>query len=358
MKFYHYIIAVLLLGLSACSSDEPAPNPLPSGDSCNLVLTLQLGASNTTGPATKADQPWGDPYPDDPGIPSESVIKNLYLYFVTPDNTVIPLTPVLLRQTEGKYVYKFSVNLKSDFVTLSADGKYSLTGRIVAMVNFPEGAPANPFSFSPYNVSLLDEEGAIPMWGVASIDNIILEPDKTIENVADIRLLRSVSKVTFEIDDAFKDKYTITSVSSPFDFELTAFCQPRGGLTAISSANLMIEGCFNPSQGLKGAVNKFYFSSDRKKVWCYIAETALKSVASGGIPPYFNLVLRSDEKEYISFPGKIYMCDYNNGSPQFSTAFDLVRNHDYKYFISLTPLEFVVSFKEWIPGGNVHLELE
>ncbi len=56
---------------------------------------------------------------------------------------------------------------------------------------------------------------------------------------------------------------------------------------------------------------------------------------------------------------RVYLCDYAGKEPDYSSAFDgLVRNYAYKYVISLDKLEFLVSFKDWIFGGKVHIELD
>lgn len=77
-------------------------------------------------------------------------------------------------------------------------------------------------------------------------------------------------------------------------------------------------------------------------------------------PLGFTVTLAEKNHPERNFTGKVYLCDYlDNGRPDFSSAFTrLVRNHDYRYRISLRELEFVISFKEWIFGGKVHIDLE
>ncbi|MDE6716586.1 MAG: hypothetical protein K2J70_00200, partial [Muribaculaceae bacterium] len=93
------------------------------------------------------------------------------------------------------------------------------------------------------------------------------------------------------------------------------------------------------------------------EVTLYTAEREMPGVA--GFPRWFNVTLERIDGTGQPIIGKVYLCDYGQGQPNFEKSFDkLIRNHDYRYEISLAEMSFVVSFKEWIYGGKVHIDLE
>lgn len=360
MKYIYYIlIAAGLLLAGGCSQDTP-DGPAPErADMCELVVSLCAEANVAKNPETRADQPWADPYPEEPGFPSEYSIDHVSLYLVTGGNTVIPFFPSPLGNTGNTYTYQVKVNRNASYVSRNDDGTLSLSGRIVAIANYPDGAtPAEPLGDVPYQLSHIDRSGRIPMWGVTTINNLTLVVNSSVY-AGEIKLLRSVPKVTIEMADDLKDRYKITAVvPDQTDYLSVANCFPTGGATATTTGSLLIEGCFNGSSAQDHIAPVFY-NMGTDKVWTYLAERECPLTADGK-PLGFTVTLeRTDGVVSKPFTGKVYLCDYTNGAPAPDTAFRrLVRNHDYQYKISLKELEFIVSFKEWIFGGKVHVDLE
>ncbi len=365
MKIYHYILFAMLFLVASCSStDEPevaSGVTTGGGETCELVVSFKAEQTNVR----RSPSIWGDPYPEEEGTPDESEIRDMYLYFVSPDDVVYPLTPTLIGETSSDdfskvYEYKVTINLRADYVVKNADGTKYLSGRIVAMANMPDGMPATPFEHSKFDISLIDETQTIPMWGVETLTNLRLESDKTVASGKTIRLLRAVPKFAFELADDLKNEYKITSVTSPYDgFEQTGYCQPAGGLTVSATSNLLIEGCFNPHDSEDKVLfpGKIY-GIGSQKVWMYTPEF-LAEQSDNGQPPYFEVTLQRYDGAGFPFTGRVYLCDYQDGEPKEGSAFEkIVRNHDYQYIISLRKLEFIISFHEWIFGGKVHIELE
>lgn len=355
MKIYHYILtAILALAAGCTSSYMPAPDIIPA-DVCELVISIST--EGTAERETRSGDIWDDPYPEEQGIPSEREIRHMSMYLVTKAGSIIPLQPSGFSGEDGTYQYKTNVNLNADYIDTDNSGNRSISGRITAIANFPGGMiPANPFSTPAYSISSIDEYGVIPMWGVATISSLRLEADKTV-HAGTIKMLRSVPKVTIEIKDELKDEYRITKViADQKGYKRYALCHPAGSMEADHTGALLIDGCFNPAaDNTDAGIHVYGLGTD--KIRFYPAER--ECPVTEGIPLSFTVTLERKDGTAAPFSGKVYLCDYIDGVPDFDSAFGgLVRNHDYKYRIALSELEFIISFKEWVFGGKVHIELE
>lgn len=356
MKLYHHILTITALVLIAtgCSTEEPAPDT--SFGECELVVTLDTGTGYTPTRA-EDDRPWGYPYPEEEGTPSENRVESVSLYFVTNSGTIITMVPTESSGSNGSYQYSTTINVTDSYVTKKTDGTYSISGRIVAVANYPGQLPANPFDMPAYDIERLYDSNLIPMWGISTVSDLTLRVNHT-SDAGSVRLLRSVPKITIMLSEELATEYKISKVTSEDrGYQSSAYCQPKGALSASDTQMLMREGCFNPMVDPVGtAPNKFY-GLGTERVWSYPAERRCL-LSSESILSFIVTIERIDGTG-IPFTGKVYLCDYAGGKPQFDTAFTgLVRNHDYQYKISLSELEFIISFKQWIFGGKVHLELE
>lgn len=347
----------MLVGMSSCSGSDGPDHAVDNADYYGLTISLSAETTSVKQPETRADI-WDDPYPEEPGFPSEYDIDNVTIYLVTTDNNVFQFAPTPVSATDNSRKYEVKVDRNASYVKHNADGTATLSGRIVAIANYPDGAaPANPFSDSPYPLDYLSTSGVIPMWGVSTITDLALVADATVD-AGDLKLLRSVPKITIELADELKDTYKITSITADQDGYLsTANCFPTGGVAVPSTGKLGIEGCFNASAVTDQATPQF-FNLGGNRIWGYPAERECP-LTPAGHPLSFTVTIDRIHGTSAPFTGKVYLCDYTSGKPDFSTAFErLVRNHDYQYRISLSELEFIISFKEWIFGGKVHVELE
>lgn len=348
----------MALVLAACSpSEEPASVDSSSGETCGLVVAVVTestvvkgdGISRSSYPETRAEELTG--------FPAENKIDKFDLYIISPDGNVYPLVPMRLATDDGSISFLVKMNLGDDYVRKTPEGNYYLSGRIVAIANYPGATPFSPLDIPEFNLGDIPRKGVIPMWGVTAISNLEVFPNKTIK-AGKISMLRSIPKLSFQLSPELRDQYRIVSVSSPdTGFEESGFCQPEGCRGAMSTSALGVESCFNPAGAATG---NFFLSAGvgSANVAIYLAERECQTDASG-LPTYFDLVISRIGVDDSSIAGRVYLCDYENGSPAFSSRLNnLVRNHDYQYIISLAGLEFKISFTEWIPGGNVHIELE
>lgn len=353
MKLCRYIPMILLTVLSGagCSSDRP--ETIGSKGACELVVTLETGI-----PVSRADADglWGESYPSDPGSGFESSVDKLALYFVTEKNTVISLVPLPNGCKDGIYEYRTTVNVNADYVDNDGNGNYSLSGRIVALANYPGENPSDPFVIPPFDINVIRTQKLIPMWGVTTISALPLKVNSS-SDAGSISLLRAVPKLTVMLDAETASVFRIKEVH-PDDsaYPMFANCQPSGVREAVSTESLMRAGCFNPWTGIQTRTPDF-FGSGSSVVTSYMAERICSP--EGADPVSFTVTLERKDGTGIPFSGKVYLCDYASGVPLPSTSFDsLVRNHEYRYVISLSRLEFLISFSKWEFGGKVHLEFE
>lgn len=362
MKIYHYILFILVTLLASCSSDleqgvlPPAPEDFVP--TCGIVVSLVTDTPVEKGnPDSRAGDTWNDPYDYANGSTLENFIGDVYMYVVTPDNKVLPLSVQLYNIEEGAREYKVTLKLGESYATPTDRGTYLFTGRIVALVNYKGAMPVSPFENVVYDISEIENGGYLPMWGVTGYNNVEVRPDGII-NGGTIKLLRALPKLTFELSDNIKDIYKITSVSSPRnDFNLSGHGNPTGGESVLSTSSLSIEGCFNPFEANKGVSPSVIFNSPIKTT-IYLPEMVCEKDKNGR-PPYYDVTIDRKDGTGLPISGKVYLCDYQGGSPVFGSESDrLVRNHDYQYVIDLAELSFSVSFREWIFGGKVHIELE
>ncbi len=348
--------------LVSCSKNEmniDVPDTDTSEQVCQIVVTLRTSETTQISHLDTRADTWGDPYPEEEGLPDEQAIKNLHLYLSTDMGNVFPIVQREIEVDEGEYRYIATIPVNPEYVSFTAAGDPILTANIVAIANVPSDyVPANPFTCSPVDLSIIENEKIIPMWGVTRITDLPLVINQVVHSNQTIQLLRAVPKITFELDDEIKDLFEIVSITSENDFEQTGFCQPRNATGVNFTTSLGIESCFNPALSNTGRINRYYgMGSD--KVWLYTGERTCNPGGAAAMTPYFTVTLMRRDGSGLPIVGNVYLSDYKKGEPNTSAPFSrLVRNHDYVYRISLAELKFVISFEEWIFGGKVHIELQ
>lgn len=370
MKFFNHIMILSTLALGACSDSAPEPEVSPAA--CTLSIVLRQGEM---GPSDAADTPggtWGDQYDQSDYYTSESEIDNIQ-FFVRTKNGVIralpsTLIPKVTEVTPGSAIktYRAEIAINDDGVE-NRDGQLYFTGDIIAITNHT--TVEDPFANNPFDISKVNLSpeaaptgGHIPMWGIAHLDGLMLEKDKVVL-AGDIYMLRSVPRITFMLHEDIKSQFRFRSITpDQTDYPATAYVYPNGGEGVNDTRRLFRETCFNPATATPTFVpNQFYTSTDGNRWWTYVAECSLPLV--GDEPRSFTVTLEeiaeTKDGKHRSFSGKVYLCDYSNGSPTFASPYDkLVRNHDYRFIIDLTPLDFSVEVKEWIPGGRFNIDFD
>lgn len=356
MKKHHYILgAFTALMLQGCGLMETPQSPCEGEEVCELVITLDTSELRPREAGTRASI-WDDKYPEEAAISFENDVESVTLYLVTEDNSSIALTPEKDIEGGKPMTFKTKVNVNNWYV-LKNDGKYYLNGKIVAVANHPNpDSNISPFSQPHFEITSIQKNRLIPMWGIASLNRVELKPNETIM-AGNIKLLRSVPKITIELDEEIRDLYNITDVTPErSDYPNYAYPSPEGGRTVSSTGALSIEGCFNPctmqaTQGLQ------FYGLGSDVVYAYPAEREITE--ADRTPARLLVTLAREDGKGEPVTGYIKICDYKNGLPIDGTGFaKLVRNHDYRFVLTLKELEFLVSFSEWTFGGKVHVELE
>lgn len=362
MKLLKHIFsfAAVALALGACSSEEPAVPEQPA-ETCELVVTLDTGAGTLAKAPIISNNPWEDGYPEEEGTEMENTVKSVNIYFIPKDNDgskAVAMTPTDVSGSNGHYEYRIKISVGETYVEKKADGDFAISGRIVALANYPEAAPANPLAPSAFDINEIYKTSLIPMWGVTSFTDLTLRVNHT-SNAGTVKLLRSVPKITFMLDDEIKNEYDITAVTPvQTNYLKLANCQPSGALTAVTTQSLKTEDCYNPVLASTEYSSPYFYNLNSSKVWCYPAERVTQ-LGTSGQPYSYKVTLKRKNSNQPAFSGTVFLCDYKDGMPAQGTTIPcLVRNHDYQYIISLSELKFLISFKEWKFGGNVHLELE
>lgn len=353
MKLFRYILIVIVLVLAGCSSGTDEPGTPAGSRKCTLRITLRTETSPEKGSRAGT---WGDDYDKELPLPSETNISYINFYLVSNDNPddAIRLTHSL---REGAGVYTAEVSLDAGMLQQQPDGSTTLTGRIVAVVNCPYDAAYGPFYLYPSDIDDILERRVLPMWGVMTVTDLQLIPDKVVDAKDELVLLRALPKITVELDKTISDRYTIVSVvpDQAAGYPSVTRILPTGAESATRTKELMIEGCFNADVATPDYRPRFLRES-ASKMLCYLPE--LECLQPDGAPMSYTVTLRRTGGNQ-TFTGTIWLRDYDkDGMPTGEPFGTLVRNHDYQFIIRLSPLELLVSVQKWRFGAKVHIDLE
>lgn len=354
MKFINHILILSALTLGACSESLSEPQVTPAA--CTINLVLRDGGMQRSGADDGSDGTWGSDYDQSYYFESESVIDNIQFFVRTPDGTIEPLQARLV--TVGSTIRTYSARIAvGQAGVVSRDGMLYFSGRIIGITNFPDKIDS-PFDNNPFATDRIRTSGGlIPMWGVAQLEALGLRENEVVL-AGDIYMLRAVPRISFVMHDDVKSLYHIKSiVPDQTDYPAIANVFPTGGQSVSNTIDLFLEGCFNPSESAETAAPHFYYTEDHTTWWTYVAERNCGLV--GDRPLGFNVTLEETAEPHRTFSGKIYLCDYAGGQPDFNSPYDkLVRNHDYKFIINLSALDFQISVEKWIPGGRYNIDFD
>lgn len=355
MKLFRYILIVIVLVLAGCSSGTDEPGTPAGSRKCTLRITLRTETSPEKGSRAGT---WGDDYDKELPLPSETAINYINFYLVgkdSPDNAV-RLTHDLRTGVEPG-VYTAEVSLDAGMLQQQPDGSTTLTGRIVAVVNCPYDAAYGPFYLYPSDIDDILKGGVLPMWGVMTVTDLQLIPDKVVDAKEELVLLRALPKITVELDKTISDRYTIVSVvpDQAAGYPSVTRILPTNADKVAKTKDLEVEGCFNADNPTPEYKPVFLHESAGKML-CYLPE--LRCLQPGGEPMSYTVTLKLKGGNQ-TFTGKIWLRDYDkDGMPTGEPFGTLVRNHDYQFIIRLSPLELLVSVQKWRFGAKVHIDLE
>lgn len=328
----HTLAAALLAALvCGCSSDDVAGGGASSGDT---QVSFILKLSDASGRTRAA---WDEGYDSQSGTEYEDRISpddlKVALYNAA-DNTFAADVDILSYHetaTEGEYEFVGSVE--------AADGGSLSTGsyKIMVFANCGDIDPSGTttqldelaYQYSADNVKA--ETQLIPMWGVATA-TLTLEKGAR-DDAGKIDLLRAFAKVEIGLHRDIAGTTSITSATLT-RYNTSGYCLPAGYANVNQTTGLDQEDGTNPSFNPNGTAQStdlaFTYSEDGKSAYLYI-------------PEYEN---STDEAQI-----DITLSDGTTGTLEFKSytggtaggdAYDIVRNHIYRYTVNVYQGELVV----------------
>lgn len=346
----HTLAAALLAALvCGCSSDDVAGGGASSGDT---QVSFILKLSDASGRTRAA---WDEGYDSQSGTEYEDRISpddlKVALYNAA-DNTFAADVDILSYHetaTEGEYEFVGSVE--------AADGGSLSTGsyKIMVFANCGDIDPSGtttPLDLLAYQYSadnVKAETQLIPMWGVATA-TLSLEKGAR-DDAGKIDLLRAFAKVEINLHSDIADTTSITSATLT-RYNTSGYCLPAGYAKVNETTELDQENgtypSFNPNPNVQSTNLAFTYSEDGKSAYLYI-------------PEYEN---STDEAQI-----DITLSDGTTGTLEFKSytggtaggnAYDIVRNHIYRYTVNVyqgklvveaavMPWQLVTSSIGWMP---------
>lgn len=328
----HTLAAALLAALvCGCSSDDVAGGGASSGDT---QVSFILKLSDASGRTRVA---WDEGYDSQSGTEYEDRISpddlKVALYNAV-DNKFAADVDILSYHetaTEGEYEFVGSVEA-ADGGSLSS-GSY----KIMVFANCGDIDPSGTttqldqlaYQYSADNVKA--ETQLIPMWGVATA-TLTLEKGAR-DDAGKIDLLRAFAKVEIGLHNDIAGTTSIKSATLT-RYNTSGYCLPAGYADVNQTTGLDQEDDTNPSFNPNGTAQStdlaFTYSEDGKSAYLYIPEYD-NSTNEATI----SLTLSNDTT------GTLYFKSYSGGTAG-GDAYDIVRNHIYRYTVNVYQGELVV----------------
>ena len=340
------LLAALACG---CSADDAAGGGVPSGDT---QVSFILKLSDASGRTRAA---WSEDYVGQQGTAYDNRIspEDLRVALYTADDNAFAAEVDILSYhetaTEGEYELIGTVK--------SADGGAPAAGRYKVMVfaNCGVSGQSDPLASlrqSPYHYDAEAVKGGsqlVPMWGVTTAE-LSLEKGKRDKEV-EIDLLRAFAKVEISLHSDISETTDIVSATLT-RYNTGGHCLPAGYAGVSKTADLDQENgdnpSFNPDQTAQQTNLDFTYSGDNKSAYLYIPE-----YDNSAEPAEITLELSDGTKGTLEFK------TYTGGTPG-GEAYDIVRNHIYRYTVNVyqgelqveckvMPWQLVTSSIGWMP---------
>lgn len=328
----HTLAAALLAALvCGCSSDDVAGGGASSGDTqVSFILKLSDASGRTR--AT-----WGEGFDSQSGTEYEDRISpddlKVALYNAAYNTFAADVDILSYHETatEGEYEFVGSVE--------AADGGSLSTGeyKIMVFANCGDIDPSGTttqldllaYQYSADNVKA--ETQLIPMWGVTTA-TLTLEKGARAD-AGTIDLLRAFAKVEINLHNDIAGTTSITSATLT-RYNTSGYCLPEGYANVNETTELDQENgtypSFNPNPNVQSTDLAFTYSEDGKSAYLYI-------------PEYDNSTNEATISLTLSdgTTGTLYFKSYSGGTAG-GDAYDIVRNHIYRYTVNVYQGELVV----------------
>lgn len=276
---------------------------------------------------------WNDDYTKDQGDAFENRIlpDALRVSVYTTDNVKlgevqdIYYWPSNESFTEYKFMGAMPDNFTSHFMSVIENGGNPVY-KIMILANSPQGDEEN----LTYDYTCLDtENGAIPMWGIKTVDlSELAETDS--KDIGTIQLLRSAAKLEVKLSDALKGKGTVINDVYVNYYNQTGYCLPSGWNNVEYTEDLNMSGCFRLYRHT--AVKRSFVSKNDGEFYVYVPEYDNTNVSYSEEKAKISISITHNGKEKF-IEDAISFCQYSGGSPVSNSDYNIVRNHIYLYRI-------------------------
>lgn len=313
-RLFRYILSlVCCMALVSCGDDVGS-----DGNSVRIIFTLSMPEATT---ATRAS---GDQDPTEDATLQECAIDQNRLHVVFYDSNgkyvgaVERLSLVKISPTVYKVVGSMSLADKH----LSANNEF--TGKVMVYANIngvDEKADYTSDAVSQLSFAYPSSGTYIPMWGVKKLVNVQLQAGKEVD-ISVINILRAMAKIQVYLrQDMIDNGYSLTQVTLS-KYNTQGYCLPElANYQDLDDADNLVHDKYShfyesPSTESLDMTNKVV----------YVPE--FQNIGKGDDAACIYLVLK--DKYGVSESYTLRFVDYQDGAPT-TTAFDLVRNHDYRY---------------------------
>jgi len=365
---------------TACSGDEDGKSESPRTYDMRLSFKVMTNSSVHS----RIDNTWGDPYEKDVAFDFEDEVRGVeaFLYLSSAEGNFLVRLDVINEEsdpTKGNFTVGFDCS--SDWLTVGADGRRYLSGRLVVVANC--GAASGnvlesvPFcrlqTAAPVDATAL-RNTSIPMWGCCTLKDIPvvpngvypLEEDQQIE----VDLLRSMAKITIKLAANIRDKYKLLGASL-CGYQEYGNVVPNEASGVENTKALGVDKCFNPA-GNRVSESPYPLTPYSHTVREDNTEVTVSDLIGyfpeiknpGRSKLYLKVDIADSDGMQIEVPEdefRIYFTEYDNGKPVAGNDkdYDIVRNHSYIFTITdVTGLfvTYTVCVWEDREAGDIHFD--
>lgn len=265
--------------------------------------------------------------------------------------TVFPATD---KNDNNQHLYDLTGAFEAD-----ADQISSLDFKLMVFANTPKKSDLNNPDTWQFAYPLADGAG-IPMWGIATFTDVDLSGSTSVGNAAElsepIYMLRSMAKIEVSLSkESIAAGYTLTSAMLNKAMK-NGIVMPKLRTDAPadvtikglgSTEALGVEEVFNPSDGDVGEAS---FTGNGNTYYIYVPEY---DASSGNGNLEINLALTNGTKDETGndvITTKSFTHGGYSGGVYSKTPWNVVRNHYYKYTVSVqngVDLVVIITINPW-----------
>ena len=240
-----------------------------------------------------------------------------------------------------------------------ADQISSLDFKLMVFANTPKKSDLNNPDTWQFAYPLLADGAGIPMWGIATFTDVDLSESTSEDNAAKLQepiyMLRSMAKIEVTLNSEANGGYELSGVTLNKAME-NGLVMPklRTGAPADvtikeleSTEALGVEEVFNPSDGDVGEAS---FTGSENTYYIYVPEYDASS-DNGNLE--INLALTNGTKDETGndvITNKSFTHGGYSGGVYSNTPWNVVRNHYYKYTVSVqngVDLVVIITINPW-----------